>query len=137
MVELFGLNMKNPKINHLKDKFLSNEILSEEDILEARAEFFSISSRKAAYLLKLRPSWSQWLLLQEYKLLTKLSRWLYSFSFIRRLIISYEVSRYFYPFLIVVRDLNYYSLILGAFDSIENNLLEKGIKIERENYLNG
>ena len=119
-----------PKIDQLEDKLLSKQSVSITNILEAKIEFYSLSSRKAVYLLKLHPTFSQWLLLQEFSFSHSLGAWFYSFSLVRRLAINHALIEDKSIYEMIEDDLIEYKLAIAMLDAIEDELLEKGLNRE-------
>lgn len=123
--------MKTPKVDQLRYKLFSRQSVSTTDILEARKEFYALSSKKASYLLRLRPSFYQRLLLIVYKLSASLDSWVYSFSLSRKVVVVILIhleERCLYT--IADEDLTLYNRLLEFIDHTENKLLEQALSKE-------
>lgn len=123
--------MKTPKVDQLRYKLFSRQSVSTTDILEARKEFYTLSSKKASYLLRLRPSFYQRLLLIVYKLSASLDSWVYSFCLSRKVVVVILIhleEKCLYT--IADEDLTLYNRLLEFIDRTENKLLEQALSKE-------
>lgn len=129
LVLLYGRHkVKTPKIDQLEYSLFCSLEVSVTGLLEAKKEFYNISSAKTAYLLKLHPPLSQWLLLEEYKLVSQLGSWFYSFDLITWLVANYILCKEESVSQIAKRELNGYKCLLTTLDCIEDELLAKAIE---------
>lgn len=124
--------MKTPKVDQLRYKLFSRQSVSTTDILEARKEFYTLSSKKASYLLRLRPSFYQRLLLIVYKLSASLDSWVYSFCLSRKVVVVVILIHLEEKCLYTIadEDLTLYNRLLEFIDCTENKLLEQALSKE-------